>query len=433
MSVYYVIGIRVLCPKDKAKFKFEDYEYIKGSDDYLNDSINDKISDYFNSSGLAGNLWTPKNYIKWNPRYFDIELIYDYDKIKDKIQNTVDGIKRILIETIQGATTTIAEYPNPPLYEFIKSESSDTVNTFTGAQDGGGWSIVVHLSSPDSPPQLTATQSAPPVGNTQSGPEITPQETPTSLPEDPPVEDTPPQETPPDSSLTSPPPTEEQEQATSQDPEQNTPTNTDEQDSGREERTGETPNENEKKPEDVEKTKGIKNVFPNQKTAQTIKFDLPPDEAYQKEFVESFGNLPFLWYNAYQIEYNNIKNLELSYVDNIPHINVTFRDSLGKMKDEGMPLDDSRISFFLNPRTKLLKPIHLDFKIIDFSENKGIYQIQGFLDVKDLYLKKFKSYPKLTSFGLYKQISKDLGLGFNSNIDDTDDKMTWINTGHKLF
>jgi hypothetical protein len=103
------------------------------------------------------------------------------------------------------------------------------------------------------------------------------------------------------------------------------------------------------------------------------------------------------------------------------------------MKDEGMPLDDSRISFFLNPRTKLLKPIHLDFKIIDFSENKGIYQIQGFLDVKDLYLKKFKSYPQLTSFGLYKQISKDLGLGFNSNIDDTDDKMTWINTGHKLF
>jgi hypothetical protein len=102
------------------------------------------------------------------------------------------------------------------------------------------------------------------------------------------------------------------------------------------------------------------------------------------------------------------------------------------MKDTGIPLDDSIISLFLNPRTKFLKPIHMDFKVVDYSNDNELYDITGFIDVKDLYLRKFRSYPQKTSYKLYEQVAKDLGLGYNSNIDDTDDKMTWINTGDKL-
>jgi hypothetical protein len=357
-------------------------------------------------------------------------LHFDYNKIsesneesnKDKI---IKDIKTAVENALKGASTTKEGADNPPSYKIeIDEEADDSLAISLTPEskqeaNGGAWRLAYEIIKTPSP-----TQSTPPE------PAVPPEETPTSLPEEEPPSDTPDQEPPPVEQSTTSQPT--GTQSIAQSPEENTPTQTDDQEQSREERTGEKPNENEKKPEDVERTKGIRNIFPNQKKPVDIKINLPPDEAYQKEFVESFGNLPFLWYNAYQIEYENIKNLELSYSENIPHINVTFRDSMGKMKDEGMPLDDSRITLFLNPRTKLLKPIHLDFKIIDFSENNGIYQIEGVLDAKELYLKKFKSYTQVTSFELYKQISRDLGLGFNSNIDDTDDKMTWINTGDKL-
>jgi hypothetical protein len=265
--------------------------------------------------------------------------------------------------------------------------------------------------------------------------EIDPQETPSSLPETPfeSLEDTPPQETGgANSSITSVPPDAEAETQQPQ-PQEETPTQTDEQDQGREERTGETPNQNNNKGEDIEKTKSIKNVFPNQRKARQIKLELPPDENYKKEFADSFGHLPLIWYNSTQIEYNDIVSLELSYIDNLPTLNIKFSDTLGLMKDTGIPLDDSRISLFLNPRTKFLKPIHMDFKVVDYSNDNDLYDITGFIDVKDLYLRKFRSYPQKTSYKLYEQVAKDLGLGYNSNIDDTDDKMTWINTGKKLY
>jgi hypothetical protein len=445
----YVINIRVYIPKQRANFVFSDYEVPKGGDP-LNDAIEQKINNIFNSTGEQAEILTPYDYTDFGDGEFRINLIFDYDKLwADKyltstgtnphLIDVVDQIKRAITDTIQGATTTKSGAPNPPLFEFLENESNAGANTFTGSQNFGGWKMVVMISQPrpwpseaPPPPATSPTQSAPPTAATQSGPEVPTEETPTSPPADEAPTDTPDQETPPPDPSTTSPPDEQPPQDPNQ-AEQTTPTQTDEQEQSREERTGENPNENETKAEDVEKTKGIKNVFPNEKKPKDISFKLPPDEAYQKEFVESFGNLPFLWYNAYQIEYNHIMSLELSYIHNIPNMTVKFRDSLGKMKDQGIPLDDSRIALFLNPRTKLLKPIHLDFKIIDFQENNNIYEIEAVLDVKELYLKKFKSYSQVTSFELFKQIAKELGLGYNSNIDDTDDKMTWINTGNKLF
>jgi hypothetical protein len=436
MNKIYVFNVLVACPKQKAKFNFEDYEYIKGSDDYLNDAINKRLVDYFNSSRVALGFYNYR-YAPFAARSFVTRLDFESDKIEGKIESIVSAIKNIISETIQGATTTVPGYPNPPLYEFIESEdaTADAINPYGKESNGGGWSIRVELSSPDAPVQLTATQSAPPVGTTQSGPEIAPQETPSSLPETPTesVEDTPPQETPgTEPSTTSAPPDAEngvqQPQA-----QEETPIQTDEQDQGREERTGESQNQNKEKGDDIEKTKSIKNVFPNQKKANKIKLELPPDENYKKEFAESLGNQPMVWYNTTQIESNDVISLELSYIDNLPTLTLKFKDTLGFMKDSGIPLDDSRISLFLNPRTKFLKPIHMDFKIVDFSDDNDIYDITGVIDIKDLYLRKFQSYPQKTSYKLYEQIAKDLGLGYNTNIDNTDDKMNWINTGNKLY
>ena len=181
-----------------------------------------------------------------------------------------------------------------------------------------------------------------------------------------------------------------------------------------------------------ESTKNIINIFEPTIKAAPIKFNLPPQEDQQKEIAQSLGNIPFVWYNSYQINQKEIDFLQLSTSNNIPMVKLVFRDSLNLMKDKGFPLDDSKISIFINPRSKQLKPIHMDFKIIKFSVYNGVYNMTGVIDVNGLYITVFKSYPNMTSFDTLKTISKDIGLGFNTNIDDTDDRMTWINTGSEI-
>lgn len=202
------------------------------------------------------------------------------------------------------------------------------------------------------------------------------------------------------------------------------------QDESREERTGQDGSRNLDK---QEPTKNIINVFEPTIKPAPIKFNLPPQEDQQKEIAQSLGNIPFVWYNSYQINQREIDFLQLSTFNNMPMIKLVFRDSLNLMKDKGFPLDDSKISVFINPRSKQLKPIHMDFKIIKFSVNKGVYNMTGVIDVNGLYISVYKSYPNMTSFDALKTISKDIGLGFNTNIDDTDDRMTWINTGSKVI
>jgi len=155
-------------------------------------------------------------------------------------------------------------------------------------------------------------------------------------------------------------------------------------------------------------------------------------EGLMKEYAEGLGYIPFVWYNGFPLEPSEIEFLELSIVDGLPTLKITFQDGLNLMRDRGFPLDDTRISIFLNPRSTQLKPIHLDFKIIDFKIMERIYVVVGILDVNQLYIKQFTSHKNMTSYELLKKISSDVGFGFNSNVENSSDRMTWINPGEKL-
>jgi predicted chitinase len=205
------------------------------------------------------------------------------------------------------------------------------------------------------------------------------------------------------------------------------------QEQSREERTGENPNGSTEKSPDRPTTPGITNVFPPQTQARQIKFDATTDEETQRQTKESLGNFPFIWYNAYQIVVSDISYFQLHMSNNLPTVKIVFRDSLNKMKDQGFPLDDTKISVFLNPRTTQLKPIHMDFKIVNFQVDEPVYSITGVLDVNKLYVKQFKSYSNMSSYQALTQIARESGLGFNSNVNDTNDIMTWINPGQKVY
>jgi len=151
---------------------------------------------------------------------------------------------------------------------------------------------------------------------------------------------------------------------------------------------------------------------------------------FQREVASNLGNFPFVYYGSYQIEVQNIFYFSIYYVNSFPHISITFYDTLNLMKDKGMPLDDTKIKVFINPRSSQLKEILLQFKITSFSIDGGKYTIEGVMDADLLHVIQYKSYKQMTSHKVLQQVARDIGLGFNTNIDDTNDKMTWINPGN---
>jgi len=164
--------------------------------------------------------------------------------------------------------------------------------------------------------------------------------------------------------------------------------------------------------------------------AKTIQ--LKVGNGFTKEYADGLGTVPFVWYNSYPLEVTQIKFLELSIVDGLPTLKLTFKDTINLMKDKGFPLDDTRISLFLNPRNTQLKPIHMDFKIIDFKIIETEITCISTIDVNRLYIKEFQSYSNLSSYETLKKICSEIGFGFNSNVESSNDKMTWINTGKKV-
>ncbi|NBO23325.1 hypothetical protein EBU94_08315, partial [bacterium] len=114
-------------------------------------------------------------------------------------------------------------------------------------------------------------------------------------------------------------------------------TSTTNQEQGREERTSENINQINENKQGEPVSPGIRNVLKNEVKADKISFDTPANDSEREEIAESLGILPFLWYNAYQIDYVDIQFLELSIKNGLPTLNATFLDTFNKMKDEGFP------------------------------------------------------------------------------------------------
>jgi hypothetical protein len=176
----------------------------------------------------------------------------------------------------------------------------------------------------------------------------------------------------------------------------------------------------------------ITQIDPPEVQLEPIKFpvlDNAVDENAQT--LSQIGLTPFVWYNGFQIKETAIFNLQVFYNGFVPQCTMKFADLSGFLKKQGMPLADSTFDIFINSNSAVIKSIHLRFRIIDFKQNKdGSYTMSGQLNLRDFHKVNWKSY-KGTSFETLRKISAELQLGFNSNINNTDDLMTWTNTGIK--
>ncbi len=156
------------------------------------------------------------------------------------------------------------------------------------------------------------------------------------------------------------------------------------------------------------------------------------DEDIQKN-VDDLAKYPIVYLNNVMIESTNINKLYLYNDEFVPKLTLEFSDPTNKLIDENFPVDNSIISIFKDSSNTSFMGIKMDFKVTDFTIIKGTkktekitFIIDAIINVDDFYFNDFESY-KGTSFDVLKTICTNMGLGFATNITNTNDEQVWIN------
>jgi hypothetical protein len=169
---------------------------------------------------------------------------------------------------------------------------------------------------------------------------------------------------------------------------------------------------------------------------RAIKIDKDKTSPDQDSYTKGLGYTPLISYKTHAIEDRSLKSMRLFHDGLIPMIEFTFEDTKEILKGETTPKDDATIDLFLNSTSKNLKSIHMVFKIKGFVQGtqkaSQTYTITGTANIPRLYVQNNKSYNG-TSFDTLRKICKHLDIGFNSNIKDTNDSMSWRNTNKKPY
>lgn len=139
---------------------------------------------------------------------------------------------------------------------------------------------------------------------------------------------------------------------------------------------------------------------------------------------------PYIVINDFEISETDLYSVNLSSKDFLPTVFIKFKDSTQYFSTKHFPLDGSVINLYIraNNRTDF-NDIHINFEIINIQPIGNLmYVISGEMKVPNLYSDICKSFPQQSAFDTLIDISEDLQLGFTSNVDDTSDIMTWLNT-----
>lgn len=161
-----------------------------------------------------------------------------------------------------------------------------------------------------------------------------------------------------------------------------------------------------------------------------IEFDTSGNKEDDSEIADTTSSIPLFSYNNSPLDARYIKKMTIYYEDFVPKCEIVLEDSLGLINSpQTTPLNDTKFDVFLNSGSDVLKSIHLKFKLEVNQKNKsGTNTIIGTLDIPDFYKISYKSY-RGTSFESLRRLSKDFQLGFNSNIENTNDSMIWRRNG----
>jgi hypothetical protein len=151
----------------------------------------------------------------------------------------------------------------------------------------------------------------------------------------------------------------------------------------------------------------------------------------QSPITQDLGFKPYIHYQADAINERDIKSLTLYHDGIVPKVSFRFSDTMGIISPNP-PMSDTTMDLFLNSGSSNLKPIHVVFNVVDCIQDQisKDWTINGTIYIPDLYKVNNYSYTG-TSFEVIRKICKELKIGFNSNINQTNDEMAWRNPNTK--
>lgn len=156
-----------------------------------------------------------------------------------------------------------------------------------------------------------------------------------------------------------------------------------------------------------------------------------------QHYGDTFGKYPFVQLGNTVIQSDDTIKLTLYNNQFVPKLEIQFKDPTYRIIDPLFPTDNTIISVFIRSTNDTLMFIRMDFKVTNIVADKGkdgdnqerIFTITGLLDVDYIYYSEFTSYPQSTTFDILQKIASKAKLGFATNINNTNDQMTWINPG----
>jgi putative chitinase len=181
--------------------------------------------------------------------------------------------------------------------------------------------------------------------------------------------------------------------------------------------------------EQFEAITGIQNIIPPPANrVEAVEFNTQGDE----QTTVDIGKKPFIWLNDIQIDIVN--RFQITSSGFLPTLSVTFEDSYGYFDNLRFPNDDGKIKVFLDSRSPLLRPIYCEFKITNFRKiADNTYSLEGMLNINRMYVTKVESFSNSSSYEVFKEISRLSNIGFSTNVNGTEDEMTWINPGDRVM
>lgn len=168
---------------------------------------------------------------------------------------------------------------------------------------------------------------------------------------------------------------------------------------------------------------------------------LPTDDLVIRQFKSSdstrieeyFGKVyPIIRLKDVVFDAPSIVNFSMSFSDEmltIPSITIEINDADFNQRDANFVEKDSIITIFVgNAKDEHHKPIKNNYYVVDatIDDTSGSYYIEAVLDVRDLYYSQNRVFANKSSLEVFQFIAKECKLGFVTNIEDTADKMNWI-------
>jgi hypothetical protein len=153
--------------------------------------------------------------------------------------------------------------------------------------------------------------------------------------------------------------------------------------------------------------------------------------------VENYVSLefPLIKINDYIVDKSEIDYFKIDSMERVPTITLTLSFGNDLFLTKNLPKDGDIISVAISNRSELLKPIRNDYVITGTSslrKSTTIKEANTITIFGTLFIPGFSGYKgnasfNMTSMNALKEISKRLGLGFNTNEDgDTDDRQIWF-------